>query len=278
MSMTTSVLDGPELVTSTDGTAIACWYGGVGPPLLLVHGAMSDHQRWRITPLLQPYRTVYVMDRRGRGGSGDAVEWSLDREVDDVVAVIDAAASREDSTVDVLGHSLGGLLALWAAADSPHVRRLVLYEPAINEAAQPDDVLDRMRRALDEGRPEDVVRIMMRDVVRMPAHEIAALEALPSWPSRVATAHTLPREMSQALSWDPEQGRRVSVPTLLILGADSPGFVHDAVGLVDAALPDSRVVVLEGQQHVADQLVPEEFARIVLRFLDPDDDEGADRW
>jgi pimeloyl-ACP methyl ester carboxylesterase len=276
--VTTSVLDGPELVASADGTAIAYWYGGVGPALLLVHGAMSDHQRWRITPLLQPHRTVYVMDRRGRGGSGDAAAWSLDREVGDVAAVIEAAAVREGGPVDVLGHSLGGLLSLRAASVSPHVRRLVLYEPAINEAAQPDDVLDRMRRALDEVRPDEVVRIMMRDVVRMPEHEVEALEALPSWPSRVATAPTLPREMSQALSWDPAQGRRVRVPTLLLLGADSPGFVHRAVRLVENALPDSHVVVLEGQQHVADQLIPEEFVRIVLRFLDPDDDEGADRW
>lgn len=276
--MTTSARDGPEFVTSPDGTEIACWHGGLGPPLLLVHGAMSDHQRWRITPLLKPYRTVYAMDRRGRGGSGDAADWSLDREVDDVVAVIGAAAVREGGPVDVLGHSLGGLLALRAAAVSSHVRRLVLYEPAINETAQPRDVVDRMRQALDEGRPEEVVRIMMRDVVRMPDHEIEALEALPSWPSRVATAHTLPREMSQALSWDPAEGRLVSVPTLLILGADSPDFVHQGVRLVEDALPDSHVVVLEGQQHVADQLIPEEFARIVLRFLNLGDDEGADRW
>lgn len=69
----------------------------------------------------------------------------------------------------------------------------------------------------------------------------------------------------------------MSVRTLLILGADSPDFVHDAVGLVDSALPNSRVVVLDGQQHVADQLIPEEFARILLGFLDPDG-AGAERW
>jgi pimeloyl-ACP methyl ester carboxylesterase len=260
-------LSGPEFVTSSDGTPIAYWCGGTGPPLLLVHGAMSDHQRWRITGLLAPHRTVYAMDRRGRGRSGDAADWSLAREVDDVAAVIDAVAAREGLAVDVLGHSLGGLLSLRAAAVTPHLGRLVLYEPAINEAAQPEDLLDRMRQALAEGRPADVVLMMMREVVGMPEREVAALQALPSWPTRVATAHTLPREMGVALTWAPEEGRRVGVPTLLILGSDSPDFVHEAIRLVDEALPDSRVVVLEGQQHVADQLIPDEFARVVLGFL-----------
>lgn len=269
--MTTFVATGPEHAVSTDGTPIAFWFGGAGPPMLLVHGAMSDHQRWRITQWLQSSRTVYVMDRRGRGASGDAADWSLDREVDDVVAVIGAVAARHGQRVDVLGHSLGGLLSLRATAVSPYVRRLVLYEPAITEAAQPQDVLDRMRRQLEADRPEDVVRIMMREVVRMPEEEIAALEALPSWPSRVAAAHTLPREMSQPLNWGSEEGRSVSVPTLLILGADSPEFVHRGTQRVDDAVPDSRVVVLEGQQHVADQMIPEEFARIVLQFLDTDE-------
>lgn len=259
---------GPEHVVSRDGTPIAYWRSGTGPPLLLVHGAMSDHRRWRITTLLQPRRTVYAMDRRGRGGSGDAAEWSLDREVDDVLAVINAAATQSSSPVDVLGHSLGGLLALRAAPLTSHLRRLVLYEPAINEAAQPPDVLDRMRRALQEERRDDVVRIMMREVVRMPEHEIEALLALPSWPTRVAAAHTLPREMSVDLTWDSSQGSRVRIPTLLILGADSPDFVHRGTRLVEDALPDSRAVVLQGQQHVADQMIPQKFARIVLQFLD----------
>jgi pimeloyl-ACP methyl ester carboxylesterase len=264
----TSALAGPERVASTDGTSIAFWGGGVGPALLLIHGAMSDHRRWRIAPLLQQRHTVYAMDRRGPAASGDAAAWSLEREVEDVVAVMAAVAQRSGGAVDVLGHSLGGLLALRAAALSPHLRRLVLYEPAINEAAQPADVLDRMRRALDEGRPHDVVRTMMRDVVQMPEHEIAAMEALPSWPTRVAAAHTVPRELGVALTWDRAQGDRVAVPTLLIVGADSPDFVHRGIRLVDDALTDSTVVVLEGQQHVADQLIPETFAQIVLDFLD----------
>ena len=264
---TTPSLAGPHLVSSADGTPIAYFEGGSGPALLLVHGAASDHRRWRIPPLLQPAHTVYAMDRRGRGGSGDPADWSLDLEVGDVVAVIDDIAARTGGPVDVLGHSLGGLLSLRACAVSTQVRRLVLYEPAINEAAQPRDILDRMRQALDEGRPDDVVAIMMREIVLMPEHEMAAIRSQPSWPTRVAAAPTLPRELSVSLSWDPAEGHRVTVPTLLILGADSPDFVHRSIRLVDDALPHSTLVVLGGQQHIADQLIPEHFARIVHDFL-----------
>jgi hypothetical protein len=128
----------------------------------------------------------------------------------------------------------------------PPTRRSVVLLPRSSVAGKRSTT--PAGRVLDGRRPDDVVRIMMRVAVRMSPHEIEVLEGLPSWPGRAA-----------------------------ILGADSSGFVHRLVR-VHKALLDSHVVVLEGQQHVADQLVPAEFARIVLRFFDPDDDEGADRW
>ncbi|MET0994855.1 MAG: alpha/beta fold hydrolase, partial [Mycobacterium sp.] len=147
--MTPEPASDPRHAVSADGIPIAYWTVGSGPPVLLVHGAMSDHRRWRITPILAADRTVYLMDRRGRGGSGDAPTWSLDQEVDDVRAVIDAVATESGSAVDVLGHSLGGLLSLRAAAGNPQVRRLVLYEPAVLEGRQSPDVVARMQQALD---------------------------------------------------------------------------------------------------------------------------------
>lgn len=106
---------GPRQVSSPDGTSIAVWSTGTGPPLLLVHGSMSDHRRWRITEFLDGHRTVHAMDRRGRGGSTDGPAWSLGREIEDVVAVIDTLADEAGLPVDVLGHSLGGYFALHAA-------------------------------------------------------------------------------------------------------------------------------------------------------------------
>jgi pimeloyl-ACP methyl ester carboxylesterase len=257
----------PRYVSSRDGTPIACWSAGSGPPLLLVHGAMSDHSRWRIRSRLEPYRTVHVMDRRGRGLSGDGAEWSVDLEVDDVVAVIEALSEDAAAPVDVLGHSFGGALCLRAAARSRSIGRLVLYEPALNEPPVPAPVLQRMDALLAEGRLEETVQLMMREIVLIPESEIAVLMAQPTWPARVATATTLPREVANLITWRPEEGAVVLVPTLLIQGADSPSFVQEATKMIASSLPDARVVVLEGQQHVADQIVPGVFAGVVLDFL-----------
>jgi pimeloyl-ACP methyl ester carboxylesterase len=257
----------PRRVISTDGTPIAVFASGTGPPLLLVHGGMSDHRRWQITPLLEPHRTVHAMDRRGRGRSGDGSTWSLELEVDDVLAVLADLASTSGSSVDLLGHSLGGLLALRAAARSTHLRRLVLYEASVNEAPAADDLLVRMRALLAAGRREDMLTLALRDVVLMPDEEIAGLRSLPTWPTRVAAAHTLPRELGTPLTWDEREGARVTARTLVIVGGDSPPLAQDAAGLITGALPDCTLAVIEGQRHVADQIVPETFARVVLDFL-----------
>ncbi len=265
--MSQEVVSGPRHVLSPDGTSIAVWSSGAGPPLLLVHGSMSDHQRWRITEHLTPHRTVHALDRRGRGASSDGPAWSPDREVEDVVAVIGTLAAEASAPVDVLGHSLGGYLALRAAARNPQVRRLVVYEPAIVESPQPEELVARMQAAADAGRYEDVVEMMVREVLHMPEEQVAALRELPSWPSRVATAPTLPREENVRMVLDAEQLTAVTAPTLLIRGGDSPGFLQDAVRVVADGLPDTRVVTLDGHQHVADQTDPEMFARVVLDFL-----------
>lgn len=99
-------------VTSRDGTQIAYWTSGEGPPLVVVHGTTADHTRWRpLLPCLEPHATVHALDRRGRGASGDAPDYDVAREFEDVAAVVDAVAQASGSAVDVLGHSYGGLCA-----------------------------------------------------------------------------------------------------------------------------------------------------------------------
>lgn len=257
----------PRIVHAPDGVPLAVFSTGAGPPLLLLHGAMSDHRRWRITPLLSSSLTVHAMDRRGRGASGDSVDWSLDHEVDDVIAVVEALASAADTPVDMLGHSLGGLLALRAAARTDRIARLVLYEPAVDEPAADPELLDRMWSLLAQDRRDDLVELMMREVVLMPDAEIAAIRAQPTWPSRVAAAHTVPREMGVALKADPDELAAVRQPTLLLVGGDSPGPMQDETRALAQSLHNVTMVTLAGQQHIADQIAPEEFTRHVLAFL-----------
>ncbi|MBD0328620.1 MAG: alpha/beta fold hydrolase [Thermoleophilia bacterium] len=116
-------------VVSRDGTEIAYWTSGHGPPLVLVHGAPADHTRWRpLLPYVEPHAMVHAIDRRGRGASGDCPEYALVREFEDVAAVVDAVADAAGRPADVYGHSFGGLCAFGAAALTSSIRRLVLYE------------------------------------------------------------------------------------------------------------------------------------------------------
>src|SRR3712207_346721 len=116
-------------VTSSDGTRISYRRDGEGPPLVLVHGTAADHGRWRpVLPALEGRYTVYAVDRRGRGGSGDAEGYALEREVEDVASVVDAIGEP----VNLLGHAYGALASLEAALLTPNVHKLVLYEPPIS--------------------------------------------------------------------------------------------------------------------------------------------------
>jgi pimeloyl-ACP methyl ester carboxylesterase len=261
-------------VVSRDGTEIAYWTSGEGPPLVLVHGAVADHRRWRpLLPYLERFATVHALDRRGRGASGDAPAYDLGREFEDVATVVDAVAEATGSPVDLYGHSFGGLCAFGGATLTANVRRLVLYEgwPPVDPAARelPAGVGERLDALLAAGDNDAVVETMFREVVGMPQAELAALRAQPAWPARVAAAPTITRELRALpqVALDPARAARIAAPTLLLTGSDSRDPFAPDVETVAAALPDARIVVLEGQQHVADILVPELVAGHLAAFL-----------
>jgi pimeloyl-ACP methyl ester carboxylesterase len=215
------------------------------------------------------------VDRRGRGASGDGPDYVLQREFEDVAGVVDAVAEASRSAVDLFGHSFGGLCAFGGAALTPNVRGLVLYEgwppPNPDALAFPPGVGERLDALLAEGNREAVLETFLREVVRMPAEALSALRAQPAWQNRVAAAHTITRE-SRAIpdgAFDPGQAAKITVPTLMLVGGDSPDQIgwkpdHETVA---AALPDVRITVLDGQQHIAHQLIPEDFAEHVVAFL-----------
>jgi len=255
-------------VTSKDGTSIACAKSGHGPPLVLVHGTTADHTRWApVLAALEASFTLYAVDRRGRGESGDAPNYAIEREFEDVAAVVDAIGGP----VDLLGHSYGAICSLGASLLTRNIRRLVLYEPPIpvNGPIYEPAVRERVQALLDAGDRQGVVTAFFRDVARMPPGELEMLQKLPNWPARVSAAATIPREMRVGDRYDFEPGRFATMrtPTLLLLGGASPPFFRPAIEAVHAALPVSRIVVLEGQQHVAMNTASELFTRTVLDFL-----------
>src|SRR3712207_6694772 len=118
-----------ESATSKDGTPIAYWRSGEGPPLVLVHGTAADHGRWRpVLPAFEERFAVCAVDRRGRGGSGDSEDYAIEREFEDVAAVVDSLGEP----AFLVGHSYGALCALEAALLTPNVRKMVLYEPPMD--------------------------------------------------------------------------------------------------------------------------------------------------
>jgi pimeloyl-ACP methyl ester carboxylesterase len=255
-------------IESADGTRIACHVTGGGPPLVLVHGTSADHARW--TPLLAALSSrfaTYCVDRRGRGDSGDAETYAIESEFDDIAAVVDAVGGE----VDLVGHSYGAVCSLEAALRTQHVRRLALYEPPlpIGIEAVPPGVLETLTERLAAGDRDGVVAAFLSEVVRMPPGELAALRREPSWADRVAAAHTIPRELVVERHYVPDFARfsTLRVPTLLLIGGDSPPFLTEPSRRLHEAIPGSTLTVMPGQQHVAMSTAPELFLAHLLDFL-----------
>jgi pimeloyl-ACP methyl ester carboxylesterase len=244
-------------VISKDGTRIAYALAGSGPPLVLVHGSTADHTRWApVLPEMEKHFRVYLVDRRGRGGSGDARDYSIEREFDDVAAVVDSIGEP----AYLLGHSYGALVSLEAALRTRNLAGLILYEPPIpaGRPIYPEGEVERLEALLAKGDRDGLLSTFFREVVQMPPTELTMLKSLPNWSARVGAAHTIPREMraSDGYRLQPARFAGLKTRTRLLLGGDSPPFLRDAIAALKTALPAADVVVLPGQQHVAMNTAP----------------------
>lgn len=257
-------------VASVDGTRIAYWAAGDGPPLVLVHGSMADHTTMaRLTPLLEPHFTVHAVDRRGRGASGDGREYTIEHEFADIAAVVDAIAGQFGTAVSLYGHSYGATCALGAAVRTDNVRRLVLYEPAVAEAySYRTGLLDHLDALIEQSRADDAVELAFRELVGVSAAEVEALRAQPSWTARVAAAVTIPRELriGRKRAFDLASFADLRTPTILLVGDRSPPGPRAIAAVVDEALPHSRTVALPGQEHMAQLTAPQLVARELIQF------------
>lgn len=258
-----------ELFLSQDGTSIAYQRSGNGPPLMLVHGAVADHTRWApVLPMLAQRFTVYAMDRRGRGSSGDAEEYAIQREFEDVAALVDSVGGP----VNLLGHSFGALCCLEAALLTPNIAKLILYEPPPPgiKGTLPPGVTDKVQTALEAGDRESAISTFLLEVGRLTPTELEMLRSGPAWSARIAAAHTILREIQglEALPlFNPERFASLTTLTRLLLGGNSAALYRDSIEQLQKALPNSTTVILPNQQHVAMNTAPDLFVREVLDFL-----------
>src|SRR6185369_11724715 len=178
-------------VTSKDGTKIAVDVLGSGPAIVLVSGGSVDRgSNAGLAEVLKGDFTVHNYDRRGRGDSGDTLPYAVEREIEDIEAVIAAAGG----SAHLYGSSSGAGLALEAAAAGASVERLILWEPPYNldpAGRPPADSVEQLDRMVADGRRGDAATFFMVDMVRMPAEFAAFARTQPWWPAQEAIAHTL---------------------------------------------------------------------------------------
>jgi len=263
-----------RVVISPDGTPIAVFSAGDGQPLVLVHGATADHTTWRTSgPLLAARRMTHAVDRRGRGSSGDGADYSIEREFEDLAAVVDAIAADSGRRVDVVGHSYGGRIGLGAALLTSSIRRLVVYEgapPAGGDRGYQDDgTLADIEALVAAGDRDEALATFMRDIVRMPDAALAAFRADPIWLRRAAAVGSTIRELRAEVSPAASLAALGDVrqPVLQILGGDSADAFRAATEALDDQLANGRVVTIAGARHAAHHTHAREFVAAIEAFL-----------
>ncbi|HSL68050.1 MAG TPA: alpha/beta hydrolase [Actinomycetota bacterium] len=246
-----------ETVISKDGTMIALDRMGSGPPLVLVCGGSVD--RTADVALAQELAsdfTVFNYDRRGRGDSGDTLPYAIEREVEDIEAVIGATGG----SACLWGSSSGAVLALIAAETGAPVTKLALWEPPFvpeGVPRPPEDQVSQYETMIAEGRRGDAVEYFMTKVIGMPPEVVAGARSQPWWGATEALAHTLAYDarIMGDYSIPKDLTASVKVPTMVIAGgADIPWMRQTAQALADA-LPDGEARILEGQGHDVDPAV-----------------------
>ncbi len=261
-----------NVVHSADGTKIAYDREGEGPALIVVDGALcarSSNSKSELAGLLAPHVTVYSYDRRGRGDSGDTLPYAVDREIEDIEALIDEAGG----SASLYGHSSGGSLAMDATVKlgGGKVTKLAMYEPPYNDdpAAQQawGEYITELTEALADGRPGDAVAAFMT-LVGTPADHIEGMRKAPFWPGMEAIAPTLAYDHTAILGKDgavpADQAARVPVPALVMYGEASFPFMAETARTLSQAMPQASLRALPGQTH---EVAPEAVAPVLAEFL-----------
>jgi pimeloyl-ACP methyl ester carboxylesterase len=267
-------------VESKDGTRIAYSRTGDGPPVIVVDGALCYRKfgpSTRLAALLAGHFTVVTYDRRGRGSSGDTPPYSIDREIEDLQALIGQAGG----SASLYGVSSGAALALETAARGRGVKKLVLYEAPFTEdqsrAAAAGEYSAQLRQLLAADRRGDAAGLFLRRA-GLPGALITLMRVLPMWSKLTAIAPTLAYDdavLSIAKPGQPLPAGRwttVTIPALCLAGGNSPAWLHDAMRALAQALPNAQFRALEGQTHV---VKPKVHAPLLEEFF-TSDNHGQD--
>jgi pimeloyl-ACP methyl ester carboxylesterase len=246
-----------ERVTSRDGTEIVFDRIGQGPPAILVSGGSVD--RSSLAPLAQELAsdlTVLNYDRRGRGPSGDTPPYAIDREIEDIEAVIEAAGGE----AGLFGSSSGAVLAMLAAAAGLPIAKLAMWEPPYIPEGVPTPPADQVQQyetMVAEGRRGDAVEYFMSRVVGMPPEFVADARSQPWWGATEALAHTLAYDARIMGDYriPVDRAAEVKVPTLVVAGGADMPWMRDTATALAESMPDGRTRFLEGQGHDVDPTV-----------------------
>lgn len=252
---------------------MGCEVVGAGPPLLAIHGSTADRHRWGPVRegLARRFR-VHLMDRRGRGLSTEenADGYSLEREAEDVRALVDAIGEP----VLVLSHSYGGAVSLEAATACPGIARLLVYEPALSTdagAINPEGAAAEIEAAAATGDRETILTVFYSRMLHQDDAAIQAMRATPVWQHRLAAAHTLPREVHAANDYlaDPARLSAIGAPVRILLGTATTPALTRAAHAAQAAVPGAELVELAGHGHSAMDVDPPMFVAQVEDWLLP---------
>ena len=254
-----------ETVTTKDGTTIAFDRLGHGPPVILISGGPTDRfANAPLAELLAPHFTVVNFDRRGRGQSGDTPPYAVEREIEDVEALL----GQVGGSAAVYGTSGGGVFALRAAASGLPITAAVAWEPPFvvdgSRPPVPSDYKAELIAMIDAGRRGDAIEYFMTEIVGLPAEFVAPMRQAPFWSSMAALAHAIVYEADvmgdySLPGWLPS----VAAPTLVLEGGTTP-WLTNAARAVAEALPNAERRTLEGQPHNVD---PQALAPALVEFL-----------
>ena len=257
------------VTTSRDGTTIAFERLGDGEPVVLVGGALQGRTTYHpLAEELARHLTVFNYDRRGRGDSGDTAPYTVERELDDLAAVIAEAGG----SASVYGHSSGAALVLHAAARGLPIDKIVLHDAPFGSGSDEElkaeqEEAEQISALLAQARRSDAVAFFLSSM-GMP---LEIVEYLKGDPAILANAPTILYDPFQVMSENSrggktpaEQASKVTTPALVMVGGASPTFMIDASRQIGDALPNGRLLILEGQEHIVS---PDVLAPVLTEFI-----------